>query len=389
MKLSELSNVKMDYQNEDENNNEMDIAELQLLRTTNKEINHDLQTSASHGTRKHDPGDHVTCNVSDDITDDVATEKNGDVTGKKSDQVAGDADDDVNDVICCASSEVLEGRHQQFSSQSKEIGKDNLTWNIGGVYEEMMSLQPAERDDVDSDGRLRRRRVQEDTWEPNKENIGETFYENYANQVSRSRTMDDKADSALLKRASAAMRRAEKLVRETCMEQEWFPKKTGTTTRFLKWSSVDGAPLWHPIDMSTPVVNEKFMKNPLVLKTEYASGQRRRHLSDLDSYNNLLSSFANSKLDQGPRSYCPVNHDSGVETIESDYYSRTRGRTTGLELRRRRSLTDISNYLRFKLISNNECRSDDFILFTAIFDQGHFYTMDLCPNITSFIQAIL
>lgn len=303
MQLSELGNIGMDYEDEDLNNSSgLEIAEPQPSTLTNSIINPTTLVSNSDRTGKQHA---VVCGS--DVTDDV--NKCDVINHQRHEVVAGMRDDVIDDA----------------SSPSKETGTNSHVSNLSGLREK------SETDSMGSDGRLGRRGVMEDNWGSKKENIDLNHDPGY------------RAEEALLKRATAAIRRADKLVLETSMEQGRIPRKTGASTGFLNWSRVAGSSQWHPIDMSTPLVSGEFTKAPLVLKTadSFVPG---RHFSEQDSYNNLLSSFANSRLDQVPRSFGPaVSQDSGLGTIfSSETCSRNQARTMGLEARTRRCLGNLS-----------------------------------------------
>ena len=306
MKISELSNVEMDYEDEDPNNNgTLEIAELQPSTLTNPRINPTILASSSERTGKQ--------HVSDDVN-------KGDVVNHQHRDVIAGMRDDVID----------------RASLSLKATSDSHGSNLGGLCEE------SEMECMGSDGRSRRRGVMEDSWGSKKENIERCFHGDYIDVDG----LGFQTEEALLKRATAAINRADKLVLETSMEQGRIPRKTGTSTRFLNWSRVDGTSQWHPIDMSTPLVSGGFTKLPFMSKTAESS-VHRRHLSERDSYNNLLSSFANSRLDQGPRSFGPAaSQDSGLGTIfSSESGSRNQARTMGLEARARRSLGNLSTII--------------------------------------------
>ena len=287
MKISEISHVSMELENDEANVSlvEMDIAEP-LTSTRYTRDNDRLAVSDIKDSNS------ILDEVHDVIGDDVIT---GDIK-------AGDASDDV------VTSDV---RH--------------------GV------IRDAVGDDVDLKIMPKNTKVhyavKMDSWEHKKENM----------DIKQGATRDNHGDEALVQRACAAMERADRLVRESCMEQDVaVSKKIGTSMSYVNISHVD-KPLnhsnsyfnyvdknsnhmdknwnhvdsninhmdkawyhvnkpssWHPIDMSTPLVSEKN-------KAQNVNSHIHRPLLDSDSYNNLLSSFANSKLDQ--RSCSPLEEN--------------------------------------------------------------------------------
>ena len=200
-----------------------------------------------------------------------------------------------------------------------------------------------------------------DSWEYKKENMN----------VCQGVPGDNNGDEALVQRACAAIERADRLVRESCMEKGGsVNKRIGTSLGYLNGSHVDknwnhvdkysihlDRPLnhvdsswnhvdkqrdhlgkglfhvdksWHPIDMSTPLVSEKPQNKPQDINTHV-----RRSL-DTDSYDNLLNSFANSKLES--RSLLPHGESARLwhgKTAESTSREQCR------ESRVTRSLSDI------------------------------------------------
>jgi ElaB/YqjD/DUF883 family membrane-anchored ribosome-binding protein len=323
MKMSELSQVSMDFDEGNVSLVEMDIAEPltsthRYTRDNDRLAINELKESTSSSRDK----------IHDVIGDDV---------------IAGD--DDIRDDV------------MTYDVRS-DVSRDSRTKDFFGNDGNLIS-----RNSNDFMAKNTKGCSTVDSWE----------YMNGDMDIHQGTTRDNHGDEALVQRACAAMKRADRLVRESCMEQGVaVNKKVGTNTGYLNISHVDKSlshvdnyfnhagkdsnhvdtlhnhvdtlhnhvdkawyhvdKAWHPIDMSTPLVSEK-PKN----KTENAETRARRSLLDTDPYNNLLSSFANSKLDK--RSYLA---DEENLVLSQEGTSDGRARSRGIE-----SLSHIGNLLSF------------------------------------------
>ncbi|CAB3978747.1 Hypothetical predicted protein, partial [Paramuricea clavata] len=305
MKMSELSHVSMDFDEGNLSLVEMDIAEP--------------LTSTHHYTRDND---RLAINELKESTN-SSRDKIHDVIGD--DVIAGD--DDIRDDV-------------MTYDVRNDVSRDSTTNDFLGNYGNLISRNSNDLMSKNTNGCST-----VDSWE----------YTNGDMDVNQGTTRDNHGDEALVQRACAAMKRADRLVRESCMEQGVaVNKKVGTNTGYLNISHVDKSlshvdnyfnhvgkdsnhvdtlhnhvdkawhhvnKAWHPIDMSTPLVNEKPKNRP-----ENAETRARRSLLDTDSYNNLLSSFANSKLDR--RSYLA---DEENLVLSQEGTSDGRARSQGIE----------------------------------------------------------
>ena len=283
MNIAELSHVSMECENEEANISsiEMDDFEAQpVARAQNR-----------RGSNEPEADDVI--NI-DDVID-------GDVMSCDVREPGESIADDMN----------LAGEDCKFGLNAVS---DVIPKNSGDVMESELNSFPARRAHVTMDSR-RYSATKQDSWEYKKENM----------DVCQGVLRDNNGDEALVQRACAAMERADRLVRESCMEKGGsVNKRIGTSLEYLhgnhvdkysshldrplnhvdsSWNHVDkrrdhvGKGLfhvdksWHPIDMSTPLVSEKPQNKPQDVNTHV-----RRSL-DTDSYDNLLNSFANSKLE--------------------------------------------------------------------------------------------
>ena len=306
MKISEISHVSMEYENDEANTSsvEMDVVEP-LTSTHYTEDNSKL--------------------AADDLKEPNSSHD------KLHDVIAGDVKHDVIDSR--VNGDVRYGDDRNIASRT---GNDQMPENADGYSG-----------------------VNLDNWEYKKENV----------DVQQGISRDNYADEALVQRACAAMKRADRLVRESCLDQSASAsKRSGTSMGYLDMSHVD-KPLnhvnnylshvdknfnhvdiphdhvakswyhvnkaWHPIDMSTPLVSDKAK-----IKQQNVDANSRRPLLDTDSYNNLLSSFANSKLDQ--RSSSPDEESVFLSRdVTLGSRSRNRIRCQGTGTRTSRSLSSI------------------------------------------------
>ena len=319
MKMSELSHVSMECESDEANVNSVEMDAVEPLTSTHYTKDNDrLELSdLKEPNSSHDK-------VNDVICDDVSA---ADI---KDDDVIYDHVDTQN-LVCddVMASDVRYGDdHNIISKNSNDLMPEGYS------------------------------RVQVDSWEYKKENM----------DLNQGTTRDNHCDEALVQRACAAMKRADRLVRETCMDQSLtVSKRTGTSMTYLDmdkplnhltnyfnhvdknsnhvgipqnhagraWYHVNKASSWHPIDMSTPLVNDK-PKN----KLQNVDRDSRRALLDKDSYNNLLSSFANSKLDQ--RSSSPDDENVFLSRdVTLDSRSTNRARSQGPRTRTNPSLSSI------------------------------------------------
>ena len=321
MKVSELSHGSMEYENDEVNVSSVEMEAVEPLTSTHYTKDNDRPELSD----LKEPNS-SRAKFNDVIRDGVST---GDVKG---DDVMDDHVDSKNhvcdDVMACG----------------LRCGDD-------------CNLMSKNSNDLMPEGCSR---VQVDSWEYKKENM----------DLNQGTTMDGHGDEALVQRACAAMKRADRLVRETCMDESLtVSKRTGTSVAYLNvdkplnhlnnyfnhvdknsnhvdipqnhaaraWYHVNKASSWHPIDMSTPLVSDK-AKN----KLQNVDTDSRRALLDTDSYNNLLSSFANSKLDQ--RSSLPDEENvflSRDVTLDSRSMNRVPSQRHGA--RTNRSLSSIGN----------------------------------------------
>ena len=293
MKMSELSQVSMDFDEGNVSLVEMDIAEPltsthRYTRDNDRLAINELKESTSSSRDK----------IHDVIGDDV---------------IAGD-DDILDDVMTY--------------DVRNDVSRDSTTNDFFGNDGNLIS-----RNSNDFMAKNTKGCSTVDSWE----------YMNGDMDIHQGTTRDNHGDEALVQRACAAMNRADRLVRESCMEDKSLShvdnyfNHAGKDSNHVDtlhnhvdkaWYHVNKA--WHPIDMSTPLVSEK-PKN----KAENAETRARRSLLDTDPYNNLLSSFANSKLDK--RSYLA---DEENLVLSQEGTSDGRARSRGIE-----SLSHIGNLL--------------------------------------------
>ena len=327
MKISELSHVSMELENEVGNVSsvDMDIAEIQPLksdqhRATDNERLETNEIGESCSSRDNVNDVSVRGTGADVITDNVM---NCDLLPKNRDDIMAKNNDDGRRLDAF----IAEGVHRVKDSGGSLDMKGYSTTRL-------------------------------DSWENIKD-------------VEQGVTEDSHGDEALVQRACAAIKRADRVVRESCLEQDTtHDKKTGTSIGYVNvshvgsswrsqdksfthlrgpfkhvdndwnyvdhnwnhvndnwshvdnnWNHVNGS--WHPIDMSTPLVNEKPKNKPQKVETHV-----RRSLLETDSYNNLLSSFANSKLDPQLYTQDEENHPLNVESV-SGKISTSRARSKG------------------------------------------------------------
>ena len=323
MKLSDLSHVSMELESKEGNLSsiEMEIAESQPPIST--------QRHTSDGGDEHSRNESPRSSSSPDEIRDVINHdmmahdvRNGDVRNA----------DAMNDVV-------VQG-HGAF--------RGKLSNDVFGSYDHEMN----ENSDDSIHRGIDDGRAGKLHWGHMKENM----------EMNKGLPRNNHDDEALVQRACAALKRADRLVRESCLERGLDVKERISASMEnmnisrldSPWSRMDKEPnhvnkiqnhvgrhynlvdktryhvdkasLWHhPIDMSTPLVNDKLKNKP-----HQADAHVRRPLLDTDSYNNMLSSFANSKL--GPRRYSPADEDlsrveapAGHSTDRVRHVSRTNG----------------------------------------------------------------
>ena len=321
MNVAELSHVSMECENEEANISSIEMDDFE---------SHPL--AHAHNIRNYNElevGDGKASSISRDQIDDVIN-----------------CDDAGDDVMTCdarepsepiTDSDVNSDLARADCKFGTNVGNDVMSKNSGDVINNEFNGFAAEEKRGSPLSRVFERPMDTrgysttklGSWEHKKENM----------DVCQGVPRGDNGDEALVQRACAAMERADRLVRESCMEKGVsVNKKIGTSAGYLNvnhvdknWNYVDkfsnrlDKPLnhvdsnwnhvhnswnhldtrreyvgkglfyvdkaWHPIDMSTPLVSEKPQNNPRDVNTHV-----RRSL-DTDSYDNLLNSFANSKLE--------------------------------------------------------------------------------------------
>lgn len=333
MNIAELSHVSMECENEEANISsiEMDDFESQPL-------------AHAHNSRNYNQSevcDAKTTSTSRDQVDDVINydDVGGDVmtcdVREPSESIADDGNNDLAKADCKFGSNV--GNYVVSKNSSDVIGSEVNGFTaertqgsrVNDVFERPMDTREYSTTKLGS-------------WEHRKENM----------DVCQGVPRGNDGDEVLVQRACAAMKRADRLVRESCMEQGVpVSKKIGISRGYLNvnhvdknwnhvdkfsshldrplnhvdsnWNHVDNSwnhvdtqrdhvgkglfhvdKAWHPIHMSTPLVSEKPQNKPQHVNTHV-----RRSL-DTDSYDNLLNSFANSKLES--RAFLPDEESVGL-----------------------------------------------------------------------------
>ena len=286
MRISELSHMTMEFEEENQSSIAMDITDHQPLTSTQ----HKKPISSSPKT--HDV-------IGDDVMTDDVIHDDGVIVADEIDAMHENNDD------------ITDGEFRGVAARNRGTYWVRDVSNTSEVFERLMDTKGYPTVEVDS-------------WESKKENLD-------VNQMGqRGVSRDNNGDEVLVQRACAAMKRADRLVRESNLEQGMANNRRTCTNMGLSnfshmdkhWKHVSKSQyhvdktwnhvnkLWHPIDMSTPLVNDN-PKNKL-LDTQNVDSRVRRPLLDPDSYCNLLSSFANSNLEQCPRTYTPAANEFGL-----------------------------------------------------------------------------